>query len=357
MDIIKQRLANQYLLKRDCRTAHEVVSYFGAVQAQEFPSAKWALSLRMKNPSDVDVMKEFNDGKILRTHIMRPTWHFVNPPDLKWIEGLTSHRVKTLMNHYNRKLELDDKLFRKSTNAITKALKGNNYLTRQELKKILEGIGIKTDVQRLAHIVMWPELDAVICSGPMKGKQFTYALYAERVRKPKSLIREEALAKLALKYFTSHGPAQLKDFSWWSGLTMKDAQDAVSLLKSKLISERVDGKEYWLFPTAHRSPVTDHTAFLLSIYDEYTIAYKDRSALGGERYIEKMLSMGNLLIAVVVLDGKVVGSWKRKVKKDMLEITLNPLRKLGKSELKSLKSEGEKYTKFLGLTRVEIALK
>ena len=161
---------------------------------------------------------------------MRPTWHFVVPEDIRWMLELTAPRVKTVLAHYNRKLELDDALFAKSNAAIIKALQGHTYLTRQELKTILTNIGIETNVQRLAHIIMWAELDGLICSGPRRGKQFTYALMEESVRKAKKLNREQALAKLALNYFTSHGPAQLKDFSWWSGLAVKDARDALDLI-------------------------------------------------------------------------------------------------------------------------------
>ena len=255
---------------------------------------------------------------------MRPTWHFVMPEDIRWMTELTAPRVKSLLTNYNRKLGLDDALFARSNAAIVKALEGHNYLTRQELKAILADIGIVTDVQRLAHIISRAELDGLICSGPRRGKQFTYALLDERVRESKRLDREQSLAKLALKYFTSHGPAQLKDFSWWSGLAEKDARSALDRIKSGLNQVEHDKKTYWFPPHSETAIPNAPRALLLSIYDEYTIAYHDRSDISDARDIERMISMGNALTAVIVLNGKVAGTWKRAMKKDSVEIRLNP---------------------------------
>jgi hypothetical protein len=315
-EILKIRLHNSGLSNTPFKSAADAVSHLGAVQAQDFAAAKWALGLRIKNSTDEDIERAFNEGRILRTHVMRPTWHFVLPEDLRWMQELTAPRVKALLSHYNRKLDLDDELFARSNAAIVRALQGNTYLTRQELKAVLTDIGIRTDVQRLAHIVMWAELDRLICSGPRRGKQFTYALMDERVLKAKKLSREQALAKLAINYFTSHGPAQLEDFSWWSGLAVKDARVALDSIKSKLKQATLDGKTYWFSNrtkvTAPKSPF----ALLLSIYDEYTIAYKDRGAISVARDIERMISMGNTLTAVIILNGKVAGTWNKTLKKN-----------------------------------------
>lgn len=349
VEIAGQRLFNQHLSGNPFAKPEDVVKHLGAVQAQDFAAAKWSVGMRVENATDETVERAFNEGRILRTHIMRPTWHFVSPKDIRWMQELTKNRVKQLMNTYNRKLELTDALFAKSNKVIVKALQDNNFLTRQELKKILESIGIKTDVQRLAHIIMYAELDALICSGPRRGKQFTYALLEERVSSVKKVQDDEALAKLTLKYFSSHGPSQLKDFSWWSGLTVKDAHEGLSMVKSKLREETVDGKTYWF---SANTIITRHpplTARLLSIYDEYTIAYKDRSALGGEKYVEKLLSMGNALTSVLILDGIIAGTWKRVLKKNRVEISIKPFRKLMKPEQEAIKQESERYGKFLGM--------
>lgn len=348
-DISKARLHSQHLLGEKFKSPQEVVTYFGAIQAQDYLASKWGVGKRMENAKDVDVEKACDEGRILRTHIMRPTWHFVSPSDIRFLQKLTSPRVKRFMDSYNKKLELNDVLFSKSNKAIAKALENNNYMTRQELKKILEGIGIKTDVQRLAHIIMYAELDLLIVNGPKRGKQFTYALLEERVPSVKRIPHDEALGRLAFTYFISHGPAQIKDLAWWSGLTVKDGLEGVNSIKSKLNAEIIDGKTYWFgshSPKTYDQPPTSH---LLSIYDEYVIAYKDRSALGGERYTEKLLSMGNALTSVLILNGKIAGTWKRVLKKHAVEISIKPFGKISTLEKEKVKEEAEKYSMFLGM--------
>jgi Winged helix DNA-binding domain len=351
-EILKLRLYNTGLSHSPFKSAADAVFHLGAVQAQDFAAAKWALGLRIEDSTDEDIEKAFNEGTILRTHVMRPTWHFVVPEDIRWMLELTAPRVKTLLAYYNRKLELDDALLARSNAAIVKALQDHTYLTRQELKLILTKIGIETNVQRLAHIITWAELEGLICSGPKHGKQFTYALLEERVAKAEKLSREQALAKLALKYFTGHGPAQLKDFSWWSGLSVKDAKDALDLIKSELEQTTFDGKTYW-FPISTNVTVPNSpSALLLSIYDEYTIAYKDRSDISEARDIERMISMGNALTAVIILNGKVAGTWNKALKKNTVEIRLNPFWNLNKEEHEALESEVARYGEFVGITTV-----
>lgn len=354
-EIRKLRLHNTGLSNSPFKNAADAVSHLGAVQAQDFAAAKWALGLRTENSIDEDIEKAFNEGKILRTHVMRPTWHFVVPEDIRWMLESTAPRVKALLAHYNRKLELDDALFAKSNAAISKALQDHTYLTRQEIKAILTRIGIETNVQRLAHIVTWAELEGLICSGPRHGKQFTYALLEERVPKAKKLSREQALAKLALNYFTGHGPAQLKDFSWWSGLAIKDARGALDLIKSELEQATFDGKTYY-WSSAQTDVTTPKmpSAFLLSIYDEYTIAYKDRGDISEARDIERMISMGNALTAVIILNGKVAGTWNKALKNNTIEIRLNPYRQLNKNEQEALESEVARYGKFVGIPAVPV---
>jgi hypothetical protein len=325
-----------------------------AVQAQNFAAAKWSLGLRIKDSTDEDIEKAFNQGTILRIHVMRPTWHFVRPEDLRWMIGLTAHRVRALLMPGNRKLGIDEALTVKSNKAIVKALRGRTYLTRQELKAVLKGVGIETNVQRLAHVIIQAELDALICSGPRRGGQFTYALIEERAPKARNLGREEALAKLALKYFLSHGPAQVQDFSWWSGLAINEAKRALSEIQSKLRPAEFDGRTYWLSADTKPRIPKPPPALLLSIYDEYAIAYKDRSDLSEARDIERMISKGNALTAIIVLDGKVAGTWRKTMKKRTLEIMPQSFRRLNGNERAALESEAARYGRFLGIRTVVV---
>ncbi len=352
LDILKLRLCNSGLSLSPFDNAVDAISHLGAAQAQDFSAATWGLGLRIRNSTGKEIERAFNDGTILRTHVMRPTWHLVLPADIRWMLELTAPRVKSLLKNYNRKLGLDDALFARSNAVIIDALAGHNYLTRQELKALLADAGIETDVQRLAHIITRAELDGLICSGPRRGRQFTSALLDERVERSAMLDREQSLATLAFRYFTSHGPAQLKDFSWWSGLTEKDARSALDMVKSGLNQATVDKKTYW-FPSYLEAAIPNPpTALLLSLYDEYIVAYRDRSDVSDARCIERMIAMGNALTAVIVLNGRVAGAWKKATKKEAVEIKLNPFRELDKDEQEAVEKEVERYGRFFGIPAV-----
>ncbi len=354
LEILSTRLRNTGLSPPMFSSAAEAVSHLGAVQAQDFTAAKWALGLRVKNTTDTDIGREFDEGKILRTHVMRPTWHFVMPEDIRWMLELTAPRVKAFLAPINRRLGLDEVLLAKSSSTITQALEGHTFLTRQELGAVLADRGIVPDVQGLGHIISRAELDGLICSGPRRGKQFTWALLEDRVKIRKTLGRAEALKKLACRYFTSHGPAQLKDFSWWSGLSGRDAEAALASIRPDLESAARDGRIYWFFPREDSSSGTG-TAFLLSVYDEYTIAYRDRSDISDTRDIERMIAMGNALTAVIIINGRVAGTWHRAVTKKTIEIRLDPFRDFTITENEAVESEVNRYGRFFGIPAVIVA--
>jgi Winged helix DNA-binding domain len=352
VNVPQARLSSQLLGKKKCKEPDEVVAWLGAVQAQDFAAARWALGLRMHKATATDIERAFNDGTILRTHVMRPTWHFVAPQDIRELLALTGPRVHAANAHMYRRLELDGDCLSRCRAVFRRALRGNNYLTRSELAKRLWENHIEAAGQRLAYILMHAELEALICSGPRRGKQFTYALLDERAPQAKKSDSDEALARWTLRYFASHGPAQLKDLAWWSGLALRDAQRGLDLAASHLAHEVVDDKRYWFSPNADVVQSRSPTALLLSIYDEYTIAYKDRSALGGERYIERLLAMGNALTSVLILEGKIAGTWKRIVKKGNIEIMMNPFRPLCRDEIEALRKAALRYGDFLRMPSV-----
>jgi hypothetical protein len=336
-DIVSQRLDNQKLSSSGFKKPPDVVRWLGAVQAQDFNGAKWALALRMREATDAGIEKAFNDGQILRTHLMRPTWHFVAPEDIRWLLELTAPRVNVRSGPNYRKLELDSATFKRSNKILTKVLQGGKHLTRSVLKEALNEAGIAADdTVRMAHILLRAELDGVVCSGPRIGKQFTYALLEERVPATKALSRDEALAKLTQRYFTSHGPATLQDFVWWSGLTAADARHGVELVDRHLKQELV-----YLSPRtvkATRKPT--HSAHLLPAYDEYTVAYKDRQTVFDG---ETSITTWDLLGPIVIVDGHVVGTWKNSA-----TIALNLSRALKESEQLAITNATDRYAAFLG---------
>jgi hypothetical protein len=351
LDVVSYRLHNQFLSQTDFTEPTQVVKCLGAVQSQDYAGGKWALGLRMRKATDAALDKAFNEGQILRTHILRPTWHFVAPEDIRWMLALSGPRVHVVNGFIYRQQELDRTVIKKSYAVLEKALQGNRQLTRTELGSALEQAGIKNAQGiRLAYFVMSAELDGIICSGGRRGKQFTYALLEERVPAVKALTREEALVELTRRYFARRGPATLYDFTWWSGLTMADARNGIEALKSQFVSEVIDGNTYWfdnsVSPVKEKSP----TAHLLPNYDEYFIGFKDRSAIGE---VAKQAGINSddpsFLAHVLILDGQLVGGWKRTVQKDAVQIQLMLITDLTKVQRNAVERAASQYSKFLQL--------
>jgi Winged helix DNA-binding domain len=343
------RLHNQRLSSTTCTNPAAVVSGLGAVQAQDYPGAKWALALRMRQATDLAIERAFAAGEILRTHVMRPTWHFVAPADIRWMLALTAPRVRATMATYDRRLGLHAGLIKRSNRTIAAALAGGAQLTRQELKEVLRKAGVAADgVQRLAHLMMHAELDGVICSGARRGKQFTYALLAERVPDAPMLPREKAVAELARRYFTSHGPAQLQDFVWWSGLRAADARAGLEMAAPDLADDVIDGKRYWFSSAMRAISRPPRTAYLLPLYDEYLIAYKDRRA-AIQPETSKPVANHDPFSAPIVIDGRVVGAWKPTSSRDGVAIALHLPGSTTQSDVRLIVDAARRFGRFLGM--------
>jgi hypothetical protein len=349
LDIAYQRLHNQLIAQRTLAKPADVVQWLGAVQAQDYAAAKWAVGLRLHSATDDDIEQACIDGTILRTHVMRPTWHFVSPADIRWMLALTAPRVNAVNAYYYRQQELDDAVFRCSNAALIKALQGGKQLTRAELVSALQQVGIASDnVLRFTLIVMRAELDGIICSGARRGKQFTYALLDERVPHAEPVDRDEALAEFARRYFTSHGPATLQDFVWWSGLSVADAKTGLEMVRSQLVHEDVDEQTYWFGMSAPPAKDLAQMAYLLPSFDEYTVGYKDRSAVFDTLHMSKLNAWGNILGSyTMVLDGQIVGTWKRAIKKDTVIITPSPFTPLNEAETHAFAVAADRYGAFL----------
>ncbi|RYU91576.1 winged helix DNA-binding domain-containing protein [Mucilaginibacter terrigena] len=352
IDISTQRMQNQHLAGPEFTNPADVVKYLGAVQSQDYTGAKWALGMRMNDGTDELIEKAFTNGDIIRTHVMRPTWHFIHPDDARWMLDLTAKRIQALAKGRNKQLEIDDVVLRKSEKLLTKALLSEKQIARDELSALLKYNGINTDEQRFVHIMMHLELEQVICSGGREGRQFTYALFDNRIPKSKKLGRTGAVVKLMERYFTSHGPATLADFVWWSGLTITDARAGIESLKDKFESYTFEGSTYWFADTllsAQPAP-----AYLLPNYDEYIVSYKDRSFAIAGKDISKADPRGTIFNHTIIINGKIEGIWKRTIKKDMLEVALTPFKKLSLVNLNQIKKAAKSYAGFLGLKDAKV---
>lgn len=347
-DIIRIRLFNQQIAAREFTTPQEIVRHLGAMQAQEFAMAKWAIALRLQaDLTDADIERAFNNGEILRTHIMRPTWHFVAPEDIRWMLSLCGPRVLGGNKSMENQLELDAKTFKKANDIIAKSLESNNFLTREEIRSELEKKMKVGDGQRLAYIMMQAEQIALICSGPRKGKQFTYALIDERTPSTKPITREEALAKLTERYFASRGPATIHDMAVWSGLTLKDVREGVSNLPKDFIREIIDEKEYIFKPVEAKLTKVHQSTFLMPDYDEYGMGYKDRSAIKTTKALPYWGNNGTPYSHWLVVDGTIEGTWEKVVQKKTVSVKTTPFSSFTETQEKKVLSAVKKYESFM----------
>jgi hypothetical protein len=348
-ELIDLRLSNQLLARTTLSRPEDVVAALGAVQSQDYTGAKWALGARIPALTEADVDRAFDEGRILRTHILRPTWHFVAPADIRWMLALTAPRVHGFCGSYYRKTELDTKVFTRCHKTMVRALEGGKHLTRGELQAALRKAGVESDTLRLGLIVMHAELSALICSGPRRGKQFTYALLEERVPPARAWSADEALAELTRRYVNSHGPATIRDFSWWSGLSMSDARRGIVSIASELEQHVLEDLTYYASssprPAAKRRATP--TAWLLPNYDEYFVAYKDRDVV--LQNVPSVDVANPIFAHLLCIDGRLKGTWNRTFTPRAAGVELQTYRPLPKAERTALDKAVKRYAAFLKL--------
>jgi hypothetical protein len=351
-EVLRQRLHNQKLLGELPSQPVDAVRWLGAMQAQEYAMAKWAIGLRTQNATNDSVEAALDQGLIVRTHVLRPTWHFVAAEDLRWMLALTAPHVRSAMAYMDRKLEIDRKFLKRCHAVITRELRGGSAATRPELAAILAKTKLPVLGPRLAHIFIHAELDGLICSGPRVEGKSTYQLIEERVPEGKSLSRERALAELARRYFSSRGPATAQDFAWWSGLTLREANVGIEDL-TRGFDHVTIGKRIYVLPTADLPPksLLEQANFYLPDYDEYGIAYKDRGALFDSSTNADQSESVDSLVAfnrMFVVGGKMVGSWRREEKKDHLTLERKFFAPGNRVREKRLAEAAERYARFVG---------
>lgn len=319
-DLLTLRLANQQVCSHSFIKPKDIVAWMGAMQAQDYAMARWAVGLRLAAPDNKAVQKTIDEGGIIRTHLLRPTWHFVSSENAGWILDLTAPHIQASMKPRLKELELTSRVLSKTLNLMDRLLRDGAHLTRDDIIAVLERNKIATRDQRSSYLLMWAELEKIICSGALKGMKNTYAHFALRVKEQKSLSRDEGLYRIAQRYFTSHGPATLIDFANWSGLPMSDAKKALKSAEDILTSEKIDSKTYWF-----REQPVDESAFnkvyFLPAFDEFVIGYKDRSACLFDKDKAEVISKNGMFFPIVVFRGKVVGSWRKSKAKNEVRIT------------------------------------
>lgn len=314
------RLQSQQLINQSFADPKSLVEWMGAIQAQDYNMAKWAIGCRLTSATNLMIENAFNRGDILRTHVMRPTWHFVSCDDIRWMAALSSKKIIAAWKSYNKKYNVDEKEYTKYTKLIEKILEGNHHLTREEIKQEFEQAGIIMDSHEMNHYMMNAEALGIVCSGIIKNKKHTYALLDERVPKTENVTNDEALFRIATKYFRSHSPASIDDFVWWSGLSITEARKAINMIKNNLTAERYNNKELFIYDASNYVSPLNENFHLLPSFDEYIISYKDRSHVLALEHYSKAFNNFGTFYPVMAYNGNIIGNWKKDEKKKQIII-------------------------------------
>ena len=344
--VAQLRLESQLLARQRFAKPADVVRWFGAIQAQDYLGALWALGLRTREATEATIQAALDDGSVLRTHVFRGTWQYVVPGDARWMLELVGKRVIAASASRFRELGLDAKTLERSCELFADALAGDKALTRTELAAVLTRRRIESR-GRLMHVLGYAELRGVLCSGARRGKQSTYALLSERAKKAPSFARERALAELTERYFRSRGPATERDFAWWTGLPLGDVRAAIEHAGRKLRAETLGGQRYYLVDDGPgRHPSSTH---LLPSFDECMIAYADRREFIDAANVRAVNAGGGMLRPTLLHDGRVLGTWQRTLEKRSVVVTLKPFRKLTTRERDAFAAAADRYARFLAL--------
>jgi len=318
-ELQQYRIHNQQLHGLPQHNPESLVAYMGAMQAQDYAMAKWAIALRTRDPRGLQIEDSINLGNIIRLHILRPTWHFVTTENARWMMALSAPSIQKAARFIDRQTGLTTALYIKAARVLGKILEAAD-LTKEEIMEVLAQHRIKVNNLLATQLLIRAETEMLICSGNRKGLRFTYTLFDKRVAPASPVNREEALARLAALYFKTRGPATLKDFSWWSGLTATDAATGWNAIRNELVSVSVEGSTYWMYAQEEPEKLQSHS-FLLPPYDELTVSYSESRALlfNGDASL-----VGNGIFRPVMMEKhKLTGIWKRTEKKNGVELDLN----------------------------------
>lgn len=347
-DIANLRLWSQQIAASKCKTVKDVIAWMGAMQAQDHTMAKWALGVRCPAATLAKVEAALDKGVILRTHLLRPTWHLVSADDIYWLLELTAPYLLAGQKSRNKELELSETIFKKSNHIIEKALSKGGHLLREEILAELQQAKIATDGNRSSYLLFRAELDGIICSGKTRDGKQTYALLEERVPNKKTLHKEEALGTLAARYFSSRGPATLKDFINWSGLSVTDAKRALEMVKGRFLQETLNGDTYWFSSAATKHPNGEPAVHLLPGFDEFIIGYKDRTASLPLAHTKTIINVNGIFRPPLVVNGQVKGLWARTVEDDKVRIAVTLFPESGRPPKQLLDEAVEKVGRFYG---------
>ena len=345
MHPITSRLLNQQLICPQFNTPHEVVEWMGIVQAQDYKMMRWAVSMRTQKPSLKAFENDFNEGRIIRTHLFRSTWQMVAGDDFGWMLKLCETTAKRrLINwmHTNG-ISISEAEQQKVQQVFTDVLEKRRIALKSELNEALYDRGIVMDVHRLSYHIRLAEYAGLLCSGDLTPLKKSYSLVTDKLKNLKSLPHEEALATLARKYFQSHGPASFEDYAWWSSLNIRDCREGLNSIQSELFEERWKGISYFRHRDSRTRGFRHGKVTLLPPYDEYLIGYKSRHIAAHPEHMHRVHSGNGIFWPLLLHDGKVIGNWSAaggKIKTEFFHPEACP-------DIKALEEEIARYQRFI----------
>lgn len=347
IDILNIRLANQRLFGNSVCEPEDIVEYMGAMQSQAYEMAKWGIGLRLPGATNRSVEEAVNSGKIIRTHILRPTWHFITAKDIHWMIELSSPRIKPAFINYAKMNGVDEASVVDTARKLAGVIEKYGHSTKPEIESYMDKEGLNTEKLDMSYVLSWAELDGIICSGVVRGSKQTYALLDERAPIKMSLCKEESIEQLTRRFFTSHGPATLQDFLWWSGLLATDARLGLELIKDDFVSEKINGQVYWMKNDLQIPSIADDHPLLLPAFDEFVVSYKDRTAMVKDEHW-KPISKHGIFSPTIHLNGKMIGYWRKVKKKNKIEAELTFFEKTTKRIQNLFNSQIKEINRFEG---------
>ncbi|RFS24592.1 winged helix DNA-binding domain-containing protein [Chitinophaga silvatica] len=349
-EFLAYRLANHQLLSTSLSTPLDIVSHMGPIQAQEYGSSHWAIGARLPNCTIEDVQQAFTNKEIVRITCLRGTLHVVAATEVRAILQVIAPAVRIKLKSMQKKLEMDEKVLAKTNSLIVKALK-KKQLSREELSYYLHQHGVNIEDNRMNHILYEAAISGLICNSPDKG---IYVLQEDWLPPATNITGAMASGILAKQYFSSHGPASLADFAFWSGLSVTEAKLALQGIKDQLSAYSINNTE--IYTVVHKKQSTISSAFLLPAFDEYFLGYKDRSQLIDQEFISRIMTKNGIFNPIMVLNGRIAGLWRRTIKSG-IEMNLQPFKALAKKEMRMFEEKAEEFAHFmkLPLKRLEIS--
>jgi hypothetical protein len=348
-ELLRIRLANQQISSTGFSRPADLLAWLCGLQAQDYGQAKWAIGSRLAHAVDADVEKAVSGKSIVRGWFMRGTLHMVAAGDVRWLLDLMAPRIVAKAAGRNRQLGLDEKTFARCAKALARSLRGGKALTRAELTETLARAGIQASGVRLSHVIQRAAVDRVISLGPRRGSEPTHVLFDEWVPEARPLEREAALGLLARRYFRSRGPATLKDFAWWSGLTGADAKAGLAGAGPGFVQEKIAGQVYWL-PEGAPAAAKASAVHLLAGFDEYILGYADRALCLAAAHAKKLVGDNGIFRPVIVVNGKASGTWSRVLKKDRVAVEIEPFVPFGRNVRQAVAAAARRYATFAGKT-------